>query len=180
MREGAERLLVQRFADTAARPSLEITGLRAVIETANELLLHDLIGSFTTAFLLITPVMMVIVRSFWGGLVLMIPNVLPVVLVFGLMGWLAVPLDVASILTASVALGIAVDDTLHFLIWYQRGKQAGGSAQQAAAEAIRRCGSADPVHYVDFLGGHATVYVWRILASRKISRCLLILILTAP
>jgi predicted RND superfamily exporter protein len=61
---------------------------------------------------------MLIAKSFAGGLLLMIPNVLPVTIAFGCMGIFRLDLDIAGILTASIALGIAVDDTLHFVCWY--------------------------------------------------------------
>jgi predicted RND superfamily exporter protein len=53
----------------------------------------------------------------------MIPNILPPICVFGLLGWLGRPLDVGGMMTASVALGISVDDTAHLLTWFKR---AGG------------------------------------------------------
>lgn len=123
----------------AHKPTLAVTGLRVVLEKAHVALLSDLSQSFAMAFLLITPVMMVIAGSFRGGLLLMIPNVLPVVVVFGSMGWLQIKLDVASILTASVALGIAVDDTLHFVSWFTRCRQAGSKVSAAVQSAIAHC-----------------------------------------
>jgi uncharacterized protein len=123
-----------------AQVSMSVSGLRAVVETAHQTLLGDLAGSFSAAFLLITPVMMLITRGFFSGLLLMIPNLLPVALVFGCMGWLGIRLDVASILTASVALGIAVDDTLHYLSWYLRARRQGSSATPAVAAAMQACG----------------------------------------
>lgn len=116
-----------------------VTGYRVVIERAHYALLSDLGWSFLTAFLLIVPVMMLIVRSIAGGLLLMIPNVLPVAIVFGAMGWLQIKLDVASILTASVALGIAVDDTLHFVSWYTRQRSAGQSPLAAVESSFACC-----------------------------------------
>ncbi len=118
---------------------ITLTGLLVVIQRAQRMLLRDLGTSFVTAFILITPVMMIIVRSFLGGLLLMIPNTLPVAVVFGGMGWLGVSLDVASILTASVALGIAVDDTLHFVTWYQRSRAKGKAPKQSVRRAIDAC-----------------------------------------
>ncbi len=146
-----------------SQPKLSITGLRALIEKAHFALLSDLGGSFMTAFLLIAPVMMIIVRSVPGGLLLMIPNVLPVALVFGSMGWLQIRLDVASILTASVALGIAVDDTLHFVTWFIRYRRQGSPSAEAVQAAIANCarpmlhttlictGSMFPFFFGDFL-----------------------------
>ena len=109
------------------------------METAHQVLLSDLGASFLAAFVLITPVMMLIVRSTICGLILMIPNTLPVAIVFGGMGWLGIRLDVASILTASVALGIAVDDTLHFMNWFTRCRQRGDPVEAAVLGAIDTC-----------------------------------------
>ncbi len=118
------------------------TGLTAVISEAHRLLLSDLSSSFVCAFWLITPVMMIISRSILTGLLLMIPNVLPVTLVFGVMGLLNIKVDVASILTASVALGIAVDDTLHFMNWYFKARRAGRTSLGAVRHALHECAPA--------------------------------------
>jgi predicted RND superfamily exporter protein len=89
--------------------------------------------------------MMWITRSWRGGLLAMIPNVLPVIVVFGTMGMLGLRLDIAGILTASVALGIAVDDTLHFICWYMSALGRTSSRQQAVVESFRAC-SASMIH----------------------------------
>lgn len=136
----ADDTIAEHFTNSeSSPPTVEVTGLRTVIEKAHYALLTDLGGSFTAAFLLITPVMMVIVRGFVSGGFLMVPNVLPVAIVFGCMGWLGIQLDVASILTASVALGIAVDDTLHFMTWFMRARRKGLAPRQAVNIAIDKC-----------------------------------------
>lgn len=131
-----------RVLASSDQPSFVITGLRTVIEKAHFTMLTDLGGSFAMAFLLIVPVMMLIAQGVRAGLLLMLPNVLPVAVVFGAMGWLSVKLDVASILTASVALGIAVDDTLHFVTWFLRGRAQGHDATGAVRQAIAGCARA--------------------------------------
>lgn len=116
------------------------TGMTPVMHDTQVTLIQDLAVSFSTAFLLITPVMMWMVRSFRLGLAIMLPNVLPVTLVFGLVAWLGWGLDIASILTASVALGIAVDDTLHFVSWYDRQKRLGSKALSSIRSCYQHCG----------------------------------------
>ena len=129
--------------ETAKPPfTVEYTGLSPVMHETQLMLLQDLGASFSTAFLLITPVMMLIARGFWAGLLIMIPNVLPETLVFGTMAWLGFQLDVAGILTASVAMGIAVNDTLHFVNWYARRLSLGDSRSQAIADTLSSCASA--------------------------------------
>ncbi len=116
------------------------TGMTPVMHDTQMTLIRDLAVSFSTAFLLITPVMMLMMRSIRLGLAIMLPNVLPVTLVFGLVAWLGWGLDIASILTASVALGIAVDDTLHFVSWYDRQKRLGSKALAAIRSSYQHCG----------------------------------------
>ena len=72
----------------------------------------------------------------------MIPNLLPCLAVFGAMGWTNVRMDIGAMLTASVALGIAVDDTLHFLVAFRRRLAAGASRAEAVLFAYQHNGAA--------------------------------------
>jgi uncharacterized protein len=121
---------------------IQYTGLTPIMHQTQVTLLKDLGYSFLTAFLLITPIMMWVTRSFLGGLMAMIPNVLPISLVFGAMGWLGFTLDIAGILTASIALGIAVDDTLHFLCRYIQNLESKSSRFDSACDTFRVCSAA--------------------------------------
>jgi predicted RND superfamily exporter protein len=121
---------------------VECTGAFPSINSAQKQLLSDLVYSFLLAFVLICPVMMIILRSWLAGLVAMVGNVVPAVLVFGAMGWLAIPVEIGTVLTGSIALGIAVDDTLHFLTWHQRCLGIGGDRIDAIREAFSRCATA--------------------------------------
>lgn len=122
--------------------TVEFTGLSPVMHETQVAVLSDLGYSFLTAFLLITPIMMLIAKSFAGGLLLMIPNVLPVTIAFGCMGIFGLDLDIAGILTASIALGIAVDDTLHFVCWYVDELKKDISRAEAVTFTLDQCGGA--------------------------------------
>ncbi len=61
----------------------------------------------------------------------MIPNVLPVLVIFGAMGWMGIAIDIGSMMTASIALGVAVDDTIHFLSWYRDDLDKLGNRRQS-------------------------------------------------
>ncbi|NND98835.1 MAG: MMPL family transporter [Pirellulaceae bacterium] len=115
------------------------TGTILVMNQARQQLLRDLVITFAAAFVLICPLMMLILRSVVAGLVSMIPNLVPAVVVFGSMGWLGIPIEIGTVLTACVALGIAVDDTLHFLTWYQRSRRLGKDRHESISVAYRRC-----------------------------------------
>lgn len=118
------------------------TGGIPLIHRAQRQLLEDLIKSFLCAFLLIALAIIVLLWSIPAGLAAMLPNVLPSVLVLGLMGWCGLEVEVGAILTASAALGIAVDDSLHFITWFRRGARKGMSREGAVVYAFRHCGIA--------------------------------------
>lgn len=118
------------------------TGLVPLVYKAQRELLHGLYNSLKWAFVLIALVMMMVLRSPSAGLLSMIPNVFPVVLIFGAMGWLGILVDVGTMMTASVALGVAVDDTIHFLTWFRRGLDEGHGRKGAVMLAYERCGTA--------------------------------------
>ena len=113
-----------------------------LVNKAQKQLLEDLILSFATAFVLVGITMVLVLRDVCGGLVAMIPNIVPAVTVFGMMGWANVVVDIGAMMTASAALGIAVDDTLHFVIWFRRGVTKGYDRRSAVLNAFERCGTA--------------------------------------
>ncbi|MCA9142114.1 MAG: MMPL family transporter [Planctomycetaceae bacterium] len=122
--------------------AIEATGIMPLVHDVQRQLLVDLRSSFLLAFLTITIVMTVMQGSVGGGLVAMLPNIFPTLLIFGLLGWLEIPIDIGSVMSASIALGVAVDDTLHFLTTFQRSLASGASRRQAVRESYRHCGRA--------------------------------------
>lgn len=115
------------------------TGVVPIVYKAQRSLLESLIDSTFWSFITITPLLMFISRSFWGGLVAMLPNVLPVLVIFGGMGWLGIEVDVGSMMTASIALGVAVDDTIHYLNWYREELDKLKDRKLAILAAYRHC-----------------------------------------
>ena len=130
------------YREAAVDIDVSYTGFSPLIDKAQQQLLSDLASSFLLACLLICPIMMMVLRSFWGGLLAMVPNVFPIVCVFGALGWMGISIDIGSMLTASIALGIAVDNTLHFLTWYSRSLREGFSRIAAVRNAYQRCSAA--------------------------------------
>ena len=137
------------------------TGVVPVVYKAQRTLLESLVHSIGWAFLMIAAVMMVLLRgspgslfgllNVRGGLISMIPNIFPVVLIFGLMGYMGILVDIGSMMTASVAMGVAVDDTIHFLSWYRSGLKSGMERNQAIRLAYSRVGTA--MTYTTMIGG---------------------------
>ena len=121
---------------------LEFTGTVPLIFAAQRELLNALLLSFALAVSSIAIVMPLVLRSLPAGLVSMIPNVFPALATFGIMGWMGAVVDVGAMMTASIGLGIAVDDTLHFLTWFRRAIRDGESQTEAIKTAYRSCAGA--------------------------------------
>ncbi len=115
------------------------TGVVPIVYKAQRELLQSLVESTIWSFMTITPLMMFVSRSFRAGAIAMIPNVMPILLVFGSMGWLGVSIDIGSMMSASIALGVAVDDTIHFLSWFRTDLNRLKDRKLAIVSAYRRC-----------------------------------------
>ncbi|MCA9043641.1 MAG: MMPL family transporter [Planctomycetaceae bacterium] len=119
-----------------------VTGMVPLFLRTQEAVLESLIRSFALAFGLIAIIMIVLLRHPISGLLAMLPNLFPVGVVFGLVAWAGIPVDIGTMITASVALGIAIDGTLHLLTWFQEGIRSGMSREEAVVKALNHCGPA--------------------------------------
>ena len=118
------------------------TGAMPVIHGIQNTLLRDLFSSFLSACVIITVIMMVVQRGVAAGLVSMVSNVFPMLLLFGFLGWAGLPLDIGSVMTASIALGMAIDGTLHFLTFYRRAVDGGRDPRTAVDDAFEHSAGA--------------------------------------
>ena len=130
----------QVVAESEVPAQATLTGGVVIVQKSQEILLRDLFRSFMTAFAVIAVVMVLMLRSLLGGLIAMVPNLFPTVALFGLMGLLTIPLDIGSVMSASVALGIAVDDTVHLLSRFGSRRARGLGQIRAAYGALAQCG----------------------------------------
>ncbi len=141
--QALERLFQEdEFVSITSPVRLSYTGKTHLFHSAQLTLLADFYRNFLLAFAIITPVLIVVLRSFWLGLIAMIPNLFPIVVFFGSLGWFNCPVDLAIAMTACVALGIAVDDTTHFLIRFREFGGTGSNVLPPIQKAISQCGAA--------------------------------------
>lgn len=129
---------LQREAPLIAEASVPgarsiVTGIETVLLNTQGYLLRTLVTSFGSAIAVILIGFWIMLRSLRLAIVALIPNVLPVVVVFGLMSWAGIPLDVGTAMVASIVLGLAVDDTIHTMVHYRE-----LSALYGSDEAIAR------------------------------------------
>lgn len=98
---------------------VKITGKAYLFTKGTSYLATNLIGSLALAIFLIAVIMAYMFRSFKMIIISLIPNLLPLLITTGLMGYLGIPLKPSTILVFSIAFGISVDDTIHFLAKYR-------------------------------------------------------------
>ena len=137
------RLAAQGLGDQPdAGVSVHLTGVMPLVHEVQRALMNDLFLSFLSAFGIIFVVMTIVQAGIATAIVSMIPNFFPMVLMFGLLGWIGTPLDIGTVMTASIALGIAVDDVIHFLTFYNRALARGLSREEAVHATYQQCGFA--------------------------------------
>jgi CRP-like cAMP-binding protein len=118
----------------------EVTGFGMVLSASSHLLTAGQIKSLSLTLIIVFGIMFILLLSFRGGLIALLPNLFPIVINFGLMGWFGVELSVVTSLIASIAIGLAVDDTIHYLFRYNIEFKKNLDENWALKETIVRVG----------------------------------------
>ena len=126
----------------ALKPPLtgSTAGMTVRIQAMQLSLIATQIKSFGLAFVLVFASILVGLRSVRLTLLAVLPNIIPLLSVFAVMAALDIALDVGTVMVASISLGIAVDDTVHFLAGYRRHRQHGQSSIEAVRSTLSRVG----------------------------------------
>ncbi len=104
----------------ADRYDVTLTGKALIFQKGTTYLVNNLVLSLSLAIVLIALFMAYMFKSFKMILISLLPNLLPLIITAGLMGFLGVPIKPSTILVFSIAFGISVDDTIHFLAKYRQ------------------------------------------------------------
>jgi predicted RND superfamily exporter protein len=124
---------------TAGEP-IHFTGIAPLLEQAQLEIFDGFWKSFASAFVVIGIVMAIALRSVRLMVLAMIPNLVPLGIVFGILGWTGFPVDIGMMMTGSIALGISIDGTFHFLVRYLEQCDAGKSNGHAIRIALLTTG----------------------------------------
>jgi len=126
----------------AAGPRVRPTGAIYTLVNTVGTLIDDLLRSFGAAFVVITLIMVILLRGPRLGLIAMVPNLLPIIVIMGLMGFTNIPIDVNNLLLASISIGLAVDDTIHYLHHFRRHWIRTGDLEGSLNHAVTHTGRA--------------------------------------
>jgi uncharacterized protein len=97
-----------------------VTGQYPLLLETQKQLVSTLGQSFALTLVAVAGILYLLLRRVRLTLLALVPNVLPVVVIFGVMAWIGVPLDISTVMVASTTLGLALDDTIHTLVHYRR------------------------------------------------------------
>lgn len=123
----------QHFENTFPDATVELTGMVKLFMGVVANAIYSMATSYGYAIIIITILMVVLIGKVRIGLLSMIPNLSPIIVMIGIMGWAGIPLDLFSMLVGSIAIGLAVDDTIHFMHNFRRYFEEHADA----AEAVR-------------------------------------------
>lgn len=97
----------------------DLTGFGPLWVSLDKNILEGQISSFVIAFIVVSLMMMIVLKSVKVGLISMVPNVVPILLTLGVMGFAGIHLNVATVMIAGVTIGITVDDTIYYMIRFR-------------------------------------------------------------
>ena len=120
--------------------TLDTTGFGITISASSHQLTQGQIKSLSLTMILVFAIMFTLFLSFKVGLIAIVPNMFPIVINFGIMGWLGIELSMVTSLIASIAIGLAVDDTIHYLFRYNREFKEDLDRNRALADTLRKVG----------------------------------------
>lgn len=136
--------VIEQRLGQAVEPWAEVsvTGLLPLLSEALNAVIQTTAWSYALAAVVIAIMLMLLLRSVGLGLVAMLPNLAPIVVVMGLMHSTGIPLDLFTMLVATIAIGITVDNTVHFAHHFRRALAEQGDARSATDIAFQNAGKA--------------------------------------
>jgi hypothetical protein len=134
------KLMFDKELDGAAE--VTITGLAALMARTIPAALHSMAKSYVIALIIITILMLLLVGNFKLGLLSMCPNLLPIFMVMGLISLCGISLDINTLFIGSIAIGLVVDDTIHFMYNFRKYLDETGNPKQAIRETFLGTGRA--------------------------------------
>jgi hypothetical protein len=152
--------------------TMSMTGIGALWLKLMDYIVSSQIQGFMLAFCVIAVVMISIFRSLSTGLISMVPNLAPVVFTLGVMGWLDLPLDYNKISIAAVAIGIAVDDTIHLVSRYWHEFKVHGDYVEGLKASMQDVGRALIITSVALVSGFL-VFTLSVMHSQAVYGILL-------
>lgn len=148
--------------------TITVTGMSALIARTVDAVYESMLRSYALALCLITPLMIVLIGSLRSGLVSMVPNLVPIGMTLGLMGFTGIPIDMFTLLAGCIAIGLAVDDSIHFISGFRRYLAQGLDPVRAVEATMQSTGRALLFTSIVLTSGFAVLMLSEMLNMRNI------------
>ena len=132
----------QAFKEKFPEALIKVTGMAAIFVKVETNALISLAKSYLYALIVITVLMILLIGRVRIGMLSMIPNITPILITIGGMGWFDMPMDLFNMTVGSIAIGLAVDDTIHFMHNFRRYFEESGDAEKAVIQTLLTTGRA--------------------------------------
>ncbi len=130
------------FDDNFPEATITLTGMMALLSSTISHAITSMARSYGIALVVITALMIILIGRIRIGLLSMIPNLAPILLMLGVIGATPFKMDLFTMMVASIAIGLAVDDTIHFMHNFRRYYEQSGDPKQAVYETLNTTGRA--------------------------------------
>ncbi|MBN2057227.1 MAG: RND family transporter [Candidatus Saganbacteria bacterium] len=124
---------------------IRLSGMSVVFKDMREMLINNQVQSLILALAVVFLMVLVLYRTPLGALYCMVPIIITLMLNFGIMGWFGIALDMATVLVASIAVGLGIDYSVHFFNRYKEERQLGKSREDSIDLSLRTVGK--PIIY---------------------------------
>ena len=140
----------KRFKDQFEGKKLEggeemqitVTGIMSLLGNIFYASIYSAAQSYGIALVVVTLLMVILIGELRLGLISMIPNLGPILIVLGGIGWFSIPLNMFTMLVASIAIGLSVDNTIHFMYNFRKYYEKSGDIADAVRNALNTAGRA--------------------------------------
>jgi predicted RND superfamily exporter protein len=132
---------------------IEITGMPFVDITMDQSLIRSQFGSIIIALIFVILIVGLILRSWQNGFLASIPIISTIIILFGFMGISGISLNIATVLVASVALGIGIDYSIHFISHFKNAMKDNGIFKIAIEHTLRNSGKAIIINMISVAAG---------------------------
>jgi predicted RND superfamily exporter protein len=128
--------------------SVQMTGMPFVNAKLSDNLLYSQIMSLSVALVLVMIIVSLMLKSIRKGLFASLPIVVTIGIMYGMMGYTGIPLNIVTVLVASIAMGIGIDYSIHFFSHFNDARKRGKHIEQAIVESINISGKAIIINFV--------------------------------
>lgn len=157
---------------------VQISGTANLYNVANKLLVDGMILSIVICLVIVFVLLLFVLRSVLMSLIAMCPIFMTLLINFGIMGFFRIPLNAATAIVSSIAIGIGVDYSIHFITWYRNELRSNADINMALENTITRKGRAILYNMIVIIGGFIVMvcsnFVPLIQFGGLVSACMLL------